>query len=164
MIEHISIPEERINLLRKTKGWREKLKEFLDIETVVGEDITISGDVIQVMKGKEIIKAFGRGFTFEDSLDLLDDEYFLEVITVSEFTGKSRNRQITLRGRIIGEEGRTKKVIEKYAGIKIAVYGKTVSVIGKHQNIKIAKNAIEMILSGSRHSSVYRFLQENKII
>jgi len=164
MIEHVSIPQDRMELLRKLKGWKGKLKEFLDIDAGVGEDVTISGEALQVIRGKEIVKAFGRGFDFEDSLDLLDEEYLLEVINVSEFTGKSKNRQVTLRGRVIGEGGKTKKTIEKYADVKIAVYGKTVSVIGKPQNIKIARDAVEMILSGSKHNSVYRFLQENKLV
>ncbi len=164
MIEHVSIPQDRMELLRKLKGWKGKLKEFLDIDAGVGEDVTISGEALQVIRGKEIVKAFGRGFDFEDSLDLLDEEYLLEVINVSEFTGKSKNRQVTLRGRVIGEGGKTKKTIEKYADVKIAVYGKTVSVIGKPQNIKIARDAVEMILSGSKHNSVYRFLQENKVV
>lgn len=164
MIDHIFISEERINLLKKLKGWKGKLKEFLDIDVDIREDVTISGDALQVIRGKEIMRAFGRGFDFKDSLDLLDEEYFLEVMNVSEFTGKSKNRQTTLKGRLIGEKGVTKKMIEKYADVKIAIYGKTVSIIGKPQNITVAKKAIEMILSGSKHNSVYRFLQENKVV
>ncbi len=164
MIEHISIPEERIRLLKKTKGWQEDLKNFLDVDTAIEEDVIISGEALQVIRAKEIMKAFGRGFSFKDSLDLLDEEYYLEVTSLGEFIGKSKNRQVTLKGRIIGEEGRTKKTIEKYANVKIAIYGKTVSVIGKSQNIKIARDAIEMILSGSKHNIVYRFLQENKVV
>ncbi len=164
MIDHSSIPEERKILLKKIRGWKEKLKEFFDVDIELGDDITISGDAIQVIRTKEILKAFGRGFEFDDSLDLLDEEYFLEVINVNEFAGKSKTRQIELNGRVIGEEGRTKKLIEKNADVKIAIYGKTVSIIGKPQNIKIARNAIEMILSGSKHNSVYRFLQENRVV
>lgn len=164
MIEHISIPEERMKILKRTKGWKEELKEFLGIDVAVEEDMVISGDPLQVIRGKEILKAFGRGFVLKDSLDLLDEEYFLEIINMGEFTGKSKNRQVTLRGRVIGEGGRTKKMIEKYADVKIAIYGKTVSIIGKPENIRIARNAVEMILSGSKHNSVYRFLQENKVV
>lgn len=164
MIDHIFISEERIKLLKKLKGWKEELKEFLDIDVDIREDVTINGDTLQVIRGKEIMRAFGRGFDFKDSLDLLDEEYFLEVMNVNEFTGKSKDRQIILKGRIIGERGRTKKTMEKYADVKIAIYGKTVSIIGKPQNITVAKKAIEMILSGSKHNSVYRFLQENKVV
>ncbi|MBI1979111.1 MAG: RNA-processing protein [Candidatus Aenigmarchaeota archaeon] len=164
MIEHVSIPEDRLTLLRKSSVWREKLKDFLNVDVDIKGDIVISGDVLQVIRGKDIIIAFGRGFDFEESLDLLDEEYFLEVVNIGEFARKSIGRQVTLKGRVIGEGGVTKKMIEKYAGVKIAVYGKTVSVIGKPQNIRIAMNAVEMILSGSKHNSVYRFLQENKVV
>ncbi|MBI2542813.1 MAG: RNA-processing protein [Candidatus Aenigmarchaeota archaeon] len=164
MIEHISIPEERIALLRKTKGWKEDIKKFLDVNVEIGEDIAVSGDVLQVIRVKEIFRAFGRGFTFKDSLDLLDDEYVLYVITISEFAGKSKNRQTTLKGRIIGEGGKTKTMIEKYTNVKIAVYGKTVSMIGKAEGIIIAKEAIEMLLYGGKHATVYRFLEDKKIL
>lgn len=164
MIDHISIPEDRIALLKTVKGWREELKKFLYVDVDAGEDIIISGDTLHVIRAKEIVKAFGRGFDFKDSLDLLDEEYFLEIVNINESVGKSKNRQIILKGRLIGEEGRTKKTIEKCADVKMSIYGKTVSIIGKHQNIKIARDAIEMILSGSKHNTVYRFLQENKVV
>lgn len=163
MIEHISIPEERTKLLGTVKGWKEKLKEFLGIDIDIGKDITISGEAIQVVSGREIIRAFGRGFGFDDCLNLLDEEYFLEILDIGEF-GKSKTRQAELKGRVIGEGGVTKKAIEKYADVKVAVYGKTVSMIGKPRNIRVARNAVEMILFGSKHNSVYRFLQENRVV
>ena len=48
------------------------------------------------------------------------------------------------------------------AEVDMAVYGKTVSIIGEMDNIMIAKEAIEMILNGSRHKSVYGFLEHKK--
>lgn len=164
MIEHVAIPEDRIRVLKKTRGWKEDLKHFLDLDADINEDVMLNGEALQLIRGKEIIKAFGRGYNFKDSLYLLDEEYFLDIINISEFAGKSGKRQMELKGRVIGEEGTTKKMIEKYADVKIAIYGKTVSIIGKPENIRIAKNAIEMILSGSKHNTVYRFLQENKVV
>ena len=164
MIEHISIPEERLKSLKRLKDWQKKLKDFLYVDAKIDEDVIISGDALQVIVAREIVKAFGRGFNFDDCLDLLDEEYFLEIININEFTVKSKNRQVILKGRVIGEGGITKKLIEKSAEVKLAIYGKTVSIIGKPHNIKIAKSAIEMILFGSEHNSVYRFLEENKVV
>ena len=164
MIEHVVIPEERIKILKRLRGWKEDLKHFLDLDAHVDEDVVLSGEALELIRGKEVVRAFGRGFNFKDSLYLLDEEYFLDIMNVSEFAGKSGKRQMELKGRVIGEGGITKKMIEKYADAKIAIYGKTVSIIGKPENIRIAKNAIEMILSGSKHNSVYRFLQENKVV
>ena len=48
------------------------------------------------------------------------------------------------------------------AEVDMAVYGKTVSLIGEMDNIMVAKEAIEMILNGSRHKSVYGFLEHKK--
>ncbi len=163
--DRVSISEERLELLKRTRNWKEDLKDLLDVETDLDEDeIIITGDPMQILKAKEIIKAFGRGFNFKDTLYLLDEEYFLEIVNAGEFTGKSRKRQVELRGRVIGEDGTTKRMIEKYAEVKIAIHGKTVSIIGKPNNIRIAKNAVEMILSGSKHNSAYRFLQENRVV
>lgn len=164
MLEHISIPEERMKLLKKSSDWKEKLSKFLDVGIELNEEIVIEGDTLQVMRAKEIMKAFGRGFSFEDALNLLDESYYLEVIDVKQFTGKSKSRQTILKGRVIGEEGRMKKMIEKAADVKIAIYGKTVGIIGKYQNVKIASEAVGMLLSGSKHSNVYRFLNENKVV
>ena len=38
-----------------------------------------------------------------------------------------------------------------------------VRVIGKYDQINIAKEAIEMIVRGSKHSKVYNFLQQAKL-
>ena len=45
---------------------------------------------------------------------------------------------------------------------KITVYGKTIGIIGKWDGMRIAKEAIQMLLSGSSHSNVYRFLEQQK--
>lgn len=164
MIEYIAIPEERIRVLRRDKTLEDKLKQFVDVKIEVNDDVKIeSDDTIKLLRVKEVIKAFGRGFDVDTSLSLIDEEYFLDVLDVKGFTGKSRNRQITLKGRVIGSKGRIKNIIEKYADVKIVIYGKTVSIVGKGENVRVAKEAIEMLLSGANHSSVYRFLETQKV-
>ena len=165
MIEHIAIPEERIKILRNDRKLENELKKLLNIKLKIDDDISIEGeDSIQLLRTKEVIKAFGRGFDTDSSLNLLDEDYFLETIEVKAFAGKSRDRQITLKGRVIGKDGKTKKMIEKYAEVEISIYGKTISIIGKWDNIRIAREAIEMLLSGCKHNTVYRFLKEQKVI
>lgn len=164
MIDHVAIPEERLKILKKDDKWKEELKKFLDVEIGLNEEIVITGeDPFQVMRVKEMIKAFGRGFDFDATLDLLDEEYSLETVEIREFAGKSKKRQTVLKGRVIGTEGKTKKMIEKRTNVKIAVYGKTVSIIGKWNNVRVAREAIEMILFGSMHNTVYRFLETHVV-
>ena len=164
MIEHAMIPEERLRLLKKDDKWKEELKKFMDVEVELNEEVLISGeDSLQVVRVKEIMKAFGRGFDFDAALDLLDEEYLLETMEIREFSGKSKRRQVVLKGRLIGTGGKTKRMIERDASVKIAIYGKTVSIIGKWDNLKVAKEAIGMILSGSKHNTVYRFLETQRV-
>lgn len=166
MMEFAAIPEDRIKILRENiLVYNRKLGDFLDVKISVNEDVEIDGeDALAVMRVKEIVRAFGRGFDFEDALDLADEDYILDIINISDFGGKSRNRRIVLKGRVIGAEKKSKDMIEKCSGAKIAVYGKTVSVIGKWENVRLAREAIEMILGGSRHTTVFRFLKERKIV
>ena len=44
-------------------------------------------------------------------------------------------------------------------GVDISIYGKTVAIIGDMEQIHIAKEAVEMILNGVRHKTVYAFLE-----
>ena len=84
------------------------------------------------------------------------------------FETKRRDSQICVKmysnnnSILIGKDGKTREIIMEMAEVHMAVYGKTVSLIGEMDNIMIAKEAIEMILNGSRHKSVYGFLEHKK--
>lgn len=163
MIDFIAIPEERIKILKSDKSLLEKFKKLSDVKISLGEEVTVEGDEpIAVMRAKEVMKAFGRGFEFDIALNLLDEDYVLETIELKHFSGKSRDRQIVLKGRVIGTKGMVKSNIEKYTETNIAIYGKTISIVGKWKNVQMAKEAVEMLLSGSMHTTVYRFLEGRK--
>ena len=66
------------------------------------------------------------------------------------------------KGRIIGKNGKTRELITELAEVDMAVYGKTVSLIGEMDNVMVAKEAVEMLLNGSRHKTVYAFLENKK--
>ena len=163
MIDFIVIPEERVKLLRKNKEVIKDLENLTNARITLNEEVGIEcDDPVLLMKIKEVIKAFGRGFDFNNALNLLDEEFYLEVIEIKNFCGKSKNRMETLKGRVIGSAGKSKNIIEKYTEAKIAIYGKTISIIGNWTGVIKAKQAIEMLLSGSSHNTVYRFLEKGK--
>jgi ribosomal RNA assembly protein len=164
MIENIAIPEERIRILRKDAKWKDQLKKIVDVKIQINHEVSIDcDDPLLMLRLKEVIKAFARGFDFNTSLNLIDEEYFLEILDVKGFSKKSKNRQITLKGRVIGKKGKSKNIIEKYTETKIAIYGKTVSIIGKGKNVKVAMEAVEMLLNGANHSTVYHFLEGQRV-
>lgn len=169
--EYLKIPKERVGVLigkdGATKAHIEDMtKTELDIESETGS-IAIAPtenmeDPLGVWKTRYIVKAIGRGFSPETALKLLDDELILEIINLPDFVGKSKKAVMRQKGRIIGREGRTKEIIKEMTNVDISVYGKTVSLIGDMERIQIAKEAVQMILDGVRHKSVYSFLERKK--
>ncbi|MDQ3882447.1 MAG: RNA-processing protein, partial [Thermoproteota archaeon] len=67
-----------------------------------------------------------------------------------------------VKGRIIGEGGKARRMIEELSGSYVSVYGHTVCLIGDFREIKLATEAISMLAKGSMHKSVYNMLQSAK--
>jgi ribosomal RNA assembly protein len=59
-------------------------------------------------------------------------------------------------------DGKTRKIIEELTDANICVYGHTVSIIGNIEQAQAAREAIQMLINGSQHSTVYRFLHRKR--
>ncbi|AIF69817.1 RNA-processing protein [Palaeococcus pacificus DY20341] len=170
--EYVRIPKERIGVLIGRKGEtkreiEEKTKTRIDIDSDSGEVFISSTketeDPLAVWKARDIVTAIGRGFSPEKAFRLLEEGEVLEVINLSDIViGNDKNALPRVRGRIIGRKGRTREIIEEMSGTYVSVYGKTVSIIGNPIQVEIAKTAIEKLVRGSRHGSVYKFLERKK--
>lgn len=160
MIDFVRIPEERLKIF-KYKDCKDQLEKLTGSKIGISEEISIELDnPIMLMRIKEVVQAFGRGFDIDVALNLLDEEYYLDMINIQDFSGKSRDRMMVLKGRLIGSEGRAKKLIEKYTNVKIAIYGKTISIIGRWDEVDKARQAIEGLLQGRKHTTVFMSLRE----
>jgi ribosomal RNA assembly protein len=163
MIDFVRIPEERLKILRREKKLKDQLEKFTESKIRLNEDVEIEcEDSLKVWRIKQVIQAFGRGFDFDTAMNLLDEDYCLEAIEIRDYAGKSRSRMLTLKGRVIGTKGKTKELMEKYTETKIAIYGKTICIVGKWDRVMIARKAVEMLLSGRLHTTVYKFLEKAK--
>lgn len=117
-----------------------------------------SGDPFGILKARDVVTAIGRGFSPQRAFRLFTDGQIIEVIDLKEAVGDSRNQLLRVKGRIIGENGKTRKIIEKLTGTAVSVYGHTVSIIGEYDEMLVAKEAISMLVKGAMHGSVYRYL------
>ena len=162
----LKIPEERVAVLIGKSG--ETKKEIEDL-TKSELDVSKEGDVI--IKGsdglllyttKEIVKAIARGFNPKTALLLLKQDYAFELIDMKEIAGKSKNTLQRLKGRVIGKGGRSREEIERFTDCNISVYGKTVGIIGEVQQVSLARQAVAMLLQGSMHKTVWKFLEKKK--
>ena len=163
----LKIPKERVAVLIGKEGCvkkelEEETKTKLNIDSKEG-DVFVSGeDALGLYSAREVIKAIGRGFNPEISLLLLKQDYVFEVINLSEYVGKSKGNLLRLKGRVIGKEGKARRVMEELTNCSICVYGKTISIIGLAENVGIAKHAIESLIRGSTHAKVYKFLEKKR--
>ncbi|MHC1635892.1 MAG: KH domain-containing protein [Candidatus Methanospirareceae archaeon] len=163
--QHIKIPHDRIGVIIGHNGaTKEYLEERTNSKIRVDSkegDVYIEGeDALKVLRALEVVRAIGRGFSPEKAFKLLDDDsLLLEIMSLSHLQPKALRR---IKGRIIGKNGKTRRIIEELASVWVSVYGKTVGIIGYPSNIKIAHSAIEMLINGAPHSAVYSFLERKR--
>jgi ribosomal RNA assembly protein len=167
-IFELKIPKERIAVLIGKKGETKKhiedlTKAKIDVDSAEGEVFIKGQDTIKLFATREIIKAIGRGFNPESALLLLKPEYCFELININDYI-KSKSHLDRLRGRVIGSEGRARKNIEELSETSICVYGKTIGIIGETENVAMARRAIDALLTGSTHSSVYKMMEKIRAI
>ena len=162
----VRVPLERVAAIIGKKGETKKhleeaLHVSLDVDSQSGEVRvkTTSIEEADPFTAMRVIEAVGRGFSPQRALRLLDPETSLEILDLRNFAGKSDNSLERIRGRIIGLNGKSRRVIEELTKCYVSVYGRTVAIIGEVTEAKLAKEAIEMLASGSRHRSVYNMLQ-----
>lgn len=161
----LKVPKERVAVLIGKGGEVKKnienaTKCKLRIDSKEG-DVFISGkDSIGLYTAREVVRAVGRGFNPEIATLLLKQDYMLDMLDLTDYA-PTKNAQIRLKGRVIGSEGKSRRVIEELTETHISVYGKTIAIIGEISNVGVAKRALEKLLEGGMHSGVFREL-ENK--
>jgi len=163
----IKIPKDRVAVLIGKKGVvKNKIQKLTKTHLIIDSkegDVTIeSEDSFAAYNTQMIIKAIGRGFNPDIALLLIKEDYNLEIIDITEFTGKSKKKMQRLKARLIGTEGKAWKTVERLTDCHLAVYGKTVSIIGHAEEIELARQAVEDILKGAPHSNVYKFVQDKR--
>ena len=127
--------------------------------TVIIEPASPSTTALQLMKARDIVRAIAYGFSPERAFRLLDEDQILIIIDLRQYVGDRPNHLQRVKGRIIGEEGKARRTIEEVTGTYISIYRDYVAIIGDYESANIAKEAIEMLVQGRQHSTVYRFLE-----
>jgi ribosomal RNA assembly protein len=166
-VEYVRIPLHRVGvLIGRGGGTKREIEERLGVHLEIDarEGIVtvenVGGEVLAEWTGRDIIRAIGRGFHPRKALLLSSDEYTLEIVDLEEIVGRSSKAVIRQKGRIIGEEGKTRRFIEEITGCYLSVSGSTVAIIGLPKAIRVAEEAVRMLARGIPHSVVYKVLQE----
>ncbi len=168
----IKIPKERVGVVigpegRTKKSIEDKLSVELQIDSEAG-DVNIlmkegATDPSMLFSAKDVVTALGRGFSPEHAFRLIRDEQaVLDILDLRVVFGKSEADIKRVKGRIIGMNGKTRGIIEELTDANVAVYGHTVAIIGTMDQLQVAREAIEMLIKGSMHGTVYRFLHRKR--
>ena len=163
----IRIPADRIGALIGPSGKTKKR-----IEATFQIDLTIDGetgnvdikvkpdqtDVSVLFVARNMIQAIGRGFSPKNAYALINEDYDLVIMDLEEDVGRSKNAQGRVKGRIIGKEGKSRSMMEELTDCLVSVYGGTVAIIGPYEMLPVAKEAVEMLINGSFHKTVWNHL------
>jgi ribosomal RNA assembly protein len=168
----VRIPKERVGVLVGPDGKvkqrvEEKFMVTLEIESESGGvKILLSekaSDPSLLFKAKDTVTAIGRGFSPEHAFRLLrnEDDIF-DFIDLRVVFGRSESDIKRVKGRIIGANGKTRKLIEELTEASVVVYGHTIGFIGTFEQVDVARNAVQMLINGSQHHTVYKYLQRKR--
>jgi ribosomal RNA assembly protein len=165
------IPKDRVGVLVGLGGTvkstiEAKLFVDLKIDSPSGSvEIGVKPDAADpsgALQAKDIVLAIGRGFSPERAFRLFSEDNTLDIIDLHDFFGKNDAEIRRVDGRIIGREGKTRRILEELTGTAISVSGHTVSIIGGYEAVTMAKDALEKLIKGRTHGTVYKFLRRRR--
>ena len=166
-MKYLKVPMERVAVLIGHNGETKKDLEQksglkINIDSKLGEVVIDDHEVedpLMIIKIENIVKAIGRGFSPQNAMKLMDDDADFFVFNLHDYVGKKESHVSRLKSRIIGREGKTKRVLEELTDSKISIYGHTISIISDIIRMNILKKSIDMLITGSKHATVYRFVE-----
>jgi ribosomal RNA assembly protein len=161
--EEILIPKARVAVLIGKKGASKRaiekkghIKLKISREGMVK---IIADDAMELWVARDVVEAVGRGFNPDVAKEIFHDDMGYQLIKLEDYVKPSGMERV--KGVIIGTGGKMKRTIEQSVNGYVSVYGKTVAIIAPEEKIVKAHKAIEMLLTGAKHSTVYRFLERN---
>ena len=109
-----------------------------------------------------VLEALEFNFPFQIALLIKKEDFIFEKLNIKEFT--KRNDLSKVRARIIGKDGKVLKTLCDLTNCFFELKGNQLGIIGPAEEIKNAQNSCISIISGSKHSNVYKFLEKHKPI
>jgi ribosomal RNA assembly protein len=140
---------------RNLKKIQEKLKVRLSL---TGKKLTISSeDSINEYEALSVLEAINFGFSVDKALLLKDPEFSFQTIHIKDFTRKKSLESV--RSRIIGKHGKTRKTLEQISDCFILIKDNYIGIISHSDNQEEVITAITNIIKGTKQTNAYRFLE-----
>ena len=93
---------------------------------------------------------------------LRNEDTIFDFIDLRGIFGRSESDIRRVKSRVIGANGKTRRLIEELTNANVVVYGHTIGFIGSFEQVDVARNSVQMLINGSQHTTVYRYLQKKR--
>ena len=158
----LKIPKKRVAVLVGKRGIdKRRLEKETGCKINVNSEgeVLIEGESMESYECSNVVKAIGRGCKPSVALTLSKVDNCCEIIDITNYSGKNKDKMKRIKGRIIGKEGKIRKILEKVTDTNIVVYGKTVCIVGGLEEVDIARNAVNDILKGAPQGPVFSVVE-----
>lgn len=165
--EYVKIPMDRVGVIIGPNGEvKRKIEERTQLSlTVDSSEGTIelvttpkTEDPLAIFRAKAVCEAIGLGFSPPRAFRLFNQEELLKILDLKAMLGKREDTLARIKGRVIGERGKARSMIEELTGARVSIYEHNVAIIGTLTQLRIAEEAVNMLIEGAFHKTVYQFL------
>jgi ribosomal RNA assembly protein len=162
------LEKDRIGAFIGKKGeFKKKFEDFLKskikIDSKTGEILIGNRDSLNSFIFSNMISGINYGHNPINALKLKDENFVLNVIDIKSYLKSKESDKIKKTiGRVIGQKGVTRKLIEEITKCDVSISDSIVCVIGPYENVLLVQKALEMLISGCAHKTFYRYLERHR--
>ena len=155
LMQYVYIDKERAGKLKGDAKAVSRMEKLCSCKIAFEEDgsISVSGDAYGEFNARNIIYAYGCGFSEKHAELLAKDDYYSDYIDIKGLGNPKRIRDV--KARVIGTNGKSKKYIEGVSGALVSVREDIIGIIGSVESIGEAKAAIMTLVEGGTHKLAY---------
>lgn len=141
---------------------KKRLEAKLNVKiTNKGTEIFIEGEPEEEYIAEKVVMALNYGFEFKEAMLIKDEDFVLEVLLIKDFT--KRKDLSRVRARIIGKQGKTKETLSQLTKCFFQIKDNEVAILGDAEYIYNAQEAVKLIIKGSKHANVYKYLERHQV-
>lgn len=161
---YVMVPDDRLDVL--DTDTIERIENVTESSIKIDDEAktvkVINENSIKEIDTKNVLNAISVGFNQTEALKLAYNEFYqFEVINLKDIT-RNKSELKRQKARIIGEDGRTRELIEELTDIDVSIYNNKIGLIGETQDVLKARRSIVKLCEGSPHSTVYGELEQYK--